>query len=311
MDRGSASLLTRWRLPHFSWPSPASFLVWGHVSPIPLPPDRARAWHCTTRLDDDDVLTRTPGELRDVVRSVLRHGQPAGLLCFAVIDTHLHVLLCGRRADAGEAMRRIELACHRLLLLDRRFQGARIRPVEDQLHLTNTVHYILRQPLHHAVAGDGLNEGSAIHDLLGLRVPGLPLPGVLLTELPRMRVAELLPHLGLSSDELTGWDFPLTEAELPWLLDSAAAAFAVRDMLRRSKHCASLRAAMVRAVGDEVATGRIAAHTGLARSSICRLRARPVDAAWVRCVRRQVRLRIAVTLRRDAEPLGMSPESAR
>ena len=238
------------------------------------------------------------------MRSILRHGPGAQLVCFGVVDTHIHVLLCGARTDAGEAMRRIELACHRLLHLTRRFQGARIRPIENQRHLNNTLHYILRQPQHHEVALDEVSEGSAIHDLLGLRVPGLALAGALLVELPRVHPESLVQHLGLPAEELAGWDAPLVEAELPWLLDSAAAAFAVRDVLWRSKRFTALRAAMVLAVGSGVPVGRIAEHTGLARSSIWRLRRHSVDPAWIRCVRRQVRLRIALGLRR-AEASGI------
>jgi len=236
--------------------------------------------------------------MRDVVRSILRHGARARLICFAVVDTHLHVLLCGSREHAGEAMRRIELACHRLLLLDRRFQGARIRPVENQRHLNNTLHYILRQPRHHGVGVDDVNEGSAMHDLLGLRVPGLWLPGALLTELPRVRAEDLIPSFGLSREEMAGWDSPLVDSELSWLLDATGAAFAVADVLRRSKHFTALRAAMIQSVDQRLGLERVAAATGLHPSTVWRLRQRPVARAWVLCVRRQVRLRIALALRR-------------
>jgi len=257
---------------------------------IPPPQRTARAWHCTTRLETDAVLVRDDSERRAVVRAILRHGLPAGLIAYAVVDTHLHALFVGERREVGEAMRRMELACHRLLGLRNRFDGARILPIRDQRHLRNVLPYVLRQVERHELLTDALQEGSAIHDLLGLRPVGAGLPRALLAELPRIVLDSLWRQLGVEPEEVSGWDAPLVEADLPYLEEATLAAFASSSIRSRSRQHRRALGAMVQAAAG-LSAPRVGRAVGLAHTTVTRLQRQSVPPAWVAAIRRQVRLR--------------------
>jgi len=250
----------------------------------------ARAWHCTTRLAVDAVLVRTPAERRAVIRAVLRHGRPAGLIAYCVVDTHLHAVFVGDRVRIGEAMRRLEIACHQLLKLRRRFEGARIRPVRDQAHLRSTVDYVLRQLDRHAIRTDALGESSSVHDLLGARVPGLFLVDRLLEELPRGNVGDPWRLVGASGALAEVWDDPLEAHELHTLPEATCRAFALRGLRGRSRERTRARAAMVQAASPRLGATAIARELGLSRGAVLHLRRVDVPDSWILAVRRQARL---------------------
>jgi hypothetical protein len=260
------------------------------MSPIPPPPETARAWHCTTRLANDAVLAPHASDRRGVVRAILKHGPPAGLIAYCVVDTHLHALFVGKRVAVGEAMRRIELSCHRRLNLEHRFDGARILPVRDQRHLRNVVPYILNQLARHEVLTDPLQEGSALHDLLGLRVPGAHLAGALQAEQPRLVIDRMWTSLGLQPEEVTTWTRALKLEELAFVAEATRAAFAIGRVRRRGNGHRLVRAAMVQA-GAGHSARTIAGWVGLSYSTVSALLKRDAPRAWVDAIRRQVRLR--------------------
>lgn len=250
----------------------------------------ARAWHCTTRLAVDGVLVRTPSERRAAISAVLRHGRPAGLIAFCVVDTHLHAVFVGDRVRIGEAMRRLEIACHKLLKLRRRFEGARIRPVRDQAHLRSTVDYVLRQLERHEIRTDPLGESSAVHDLLGARVPGLFLPDRLLEELPRGNVGDPWRLVGVDRSIALTWDEPVRASELEAVAEATLRAFALRSVPRRGRRYTMVRAAMVHALDPQISAAAAGRALGLSRGAVLNLRSVTVPDAWVLAVRRQTRL---------------------
>jgi len=257
---------------------------------IPPPPTSARAWHCTTRLETDAVLVRDDSERRAVVRAILRNGRRAGLIAFAVVDTHLHALFVGERAEVGEAMRCIELSCHRRLGLRNRFDGARILPVRDQHHLRNVVPYILDQVKRHDLWTDPLQEGSALQDLLGLRPIGAFLSPTLQADLPRLSLPSLWRRLGVEPEEAFAWAAPLGTADLPYLQEAALAAFAAQTTTGRSRHQRRVRAAMAHAAAG-LSARKVGRAVGVTHSTVARLWNEPVPVSWVEAIRRQVRLR--------------------
>ena len=267
----------------------------------------ARAWHCTTRLAVDAVLARTPSQRRAAVGAVLRHGAPAGLIAHCVVDTHLHALFVGDRVRVGEAMRRIELACHQLLPLEQRFEGARIRPVRDQHHLRYSVGYVLRQLDRHEIRVDRLGEGSAAHDLLGARVPGLSLGRRLLEELPRGDIGDLWRLVGATPELGSRWDRPVADSELAELREATLRAFALATLRRRSRRLTMVRAAMVQAAAPEIGSTALARAIGLSRGAVINLRRQVVPDSWIRAVRRQVHLGLSA----GRALAGGPPEAAR
>ena len=284
---------------------PRSF-VWAYVSPIPPPPQTARAWHCTTRLENDAVLAPQAVDRRGVVRAILKHGPRAGLIAYCVVDTHLHALFVGKRVVVGEAMRRIELSCHRRLNLEHRFDGARILPIRDQRHLRNVVPYILNQLARHEVLTDPLQEGSALHDLLGLRVPGAHLVGALQAEQPRLVIEQMWTSLGVQPAEVDSWGRPLEEEELALVDEATRSAFAIGRVRRRGHVHRLVRAAMVQAADGH--SGRsIERSTGLSHTTVRGLRKELVPRSWIEAIRRQVRLRRWAMAQAGAE--GSLPSS--
>lgn len=227
-----------------------------------------------------------------MIRAILQHGLPAGLIAFCVVDTHLHALFVGDRGDVGEAMRRIELSCHRRLGLRHRFDGARIRPVRDQRHLRSVIPYILDQVVRHELVTDPLQEGSSLHDLLGLRVPGGKLARGFTAEQPRIVVTEYAEKLGVTPQQWATWGEPLAAEDLKYLLDATCAAFAIRSVRPRLAVHRPVRAAMVQAAGRHSARA-IARATGLSHQTVRRLLEVPVPDGWLFAIRGQVWLRRA------------------
>lgn len=223
-----------------------------------------------------------------MVGAILRHGLPAGLLAFCVADTHFHALFVGDRERIGEAMRRIEIASHRMLPLEQRYEGARIRPVRDQSHLRYSVGYVLRQLDRHELKNDRLAVSSSVHDLLGLRVPGVVLASRLDAELPRGLGVELWSLLGASSELGRIWDRPVDLQDLDRLEEATLRAFSLRTLERRSRKFTRVRAALVQSVDPVVGPTAIARATGLSRGAVINLRKVTVPEHWKLAVRRQV-----------------------
>lgn len=224
------------------------------------------------------------------MRAVLKHGPRAGLIAFCVVDTHLHAVFAGDRVAVGEAMRRIELSCHRRLRLRHRFEGARILPVRDQGHLRNVVPYVLGQIERHGVLTDPHQEGSGLHDLLGLRPPGANLARALREEQPRLVIETMWSALGVLPAEVATWGRPLGVHELPGLLDATLAAFAIDRVRRRGRGHRLVKAAMVQAAAGFSARA-IAKVAGICRTTVSGLLLEPVPRSWIEAIRRQVRLR--------------------
>lgn len=248
---------------------------------------RALAQHVTMRLADSRVITPTTRERRIAARSLLEVGAAFRLVAFHVVDTHAHALVLASREEAGAFARRAEGTLSARLRPGCPFEAARFTPVGDQSRLVNTVHYILDQARRHGIASDPFHDGSALPDLIGLRVCDGSLAACARAHLPRLDpgllAARYLPPLN---------DAP---ASAEHLADSAAAALALPDVWSRAARVVLAKHAAVSAgFAEGLPAGEITCALDLKRRRVEQLRASEAPPpALVRAVRWQLRLRAA------------------
>ncbi len=241
-------------------------------------------WHLVLRLQDDRVLAPSVATRRRLARVLTALAQDFPLLVWRVVDTHLHVLGLLTEAEVAELVRRVRIAVAYVhpgvpLLLGRRI------PVQNQWHLAEAFAYVLRQDAHHGVGNDPLQEGSAVLDLLGMRLLGAPIAARVREHLPRVRREQLIPHLGVATlDE---------GVHLEHLADAAGAAFALPHLRGRADEVVIARRAAVHAAAD-ARTADLARALAITPRSIQRLRAQAPPPAHVRAVALQMALRAAV-----------------
>ncbi|MDP2309520.1 MAG: hypothetical protein Q8P18_26090 [Pseudomonadota bacterium] len=242
------------------------------------------AHHLVFRLQDDRVFAPSPATRRRFAHIFARLGGDFPLLAWRVVDTHLHVLGLFDGAEVDEFARRLRIHLTTLhagipLLLSRRI------PVQNQWHLAEAFGYVLRQDQHHGVGSDPLQEGSAVLDLLGMRVLRSPLAARVREHLPRVRREHLLEHLGV----------PLLEACLvpEHLYEATTAAFAVPTLEPRTVAVVTARAAAVQAAHAELGTAGVAGVLLLASRTVRRLASVDVAPEALRAVRLQMALRAA------------------
>lgn len=198
-------------------------------------------------------------------------------------------------AEVDELIRRLRILFARLhpkvpLLVAQRI------PVRNQWHLGEAFNYALRQDKHHGMGADPFQEGSAVCDLLGMRVLGTALAERVQEHLPRVESSALIPHLRVDVLE--------EGTSLAHLLEAACAAFALPDLTGRDDDTVFARLAAVHAMADAPAI-EVAAALGMHRRSVYRCRTSDVDPApaHVTAVRLQMGLRIrAEALRARARP---------
>ncbi len=252
----------------------------------------ALAWHVTARLRRDRIIAPREGDSRRVAAVVLDQARPrAGfdpqLLAFSVPDTHIHLLLACDRAAAGRFVNHLlgGLACR--LGLAGGFAPAWFGQVETQRHLSSTFHYVLRQHQRHETRHDPFREASNLPDLVGLRPMGRFTSRPVQRLLPRLRVAEIVPHLGLTT---------LRAASRPDLLSDVAAATVAAPSLRGKGRRVVLarRAAVHWGHGCGLSVGWMAQHLEADPRSVRRCLSRAPDPELVRAIGLQMGFREAL-----------------
>jgi hypothetical protein len=244
--------------------------------------------HIILRLEDDRVIAPTAAARRILARAVLEVARPHCPLAFNGVDTHLHLETAGSGAQASELARRLKLSLVPRLGLEVGFAPARIKPILDQHHLRRTFAYILRQHDHHGYDEDPHHDASNLPDLLGLRLVGGYTAANVRSLLPRVRRADLLAALGLSSLE--------SPAEIPLALlaDAAAAAAALPALTGRSVEVVEARRAAVHVAGDHHDSSALARALGCSPRTIRRLRSEPALEPLTRAVALQLHLRVSL-----------------
>ena len=267
----------------------------------------AREWlgsHITLRLADGRVIAASRAARRLAARCITRVGAARGLLVFSVVDTHIHLVALGGRAQAGALARLIESALRRVLLIPVPFESARLVEVADQSHLASAVRYVLRQQGRHEAWHDELYDGSSLPDLLGWRaldVDGAACTVRVRAELPRLAGAELWELVRAQGGVLDVRGSPPRLARTQ-LADAAAGAFGLAHVGGSSLSAVRARAAAVHAA---VTCGRGSLETaellGMSRRAVQRVRQQPVEAATVTAVGWQLAVRAALQLQRAAD----------
>ncbi len=252
-------------------------------------------FHITMRLTDDRPIATTPAALRVVARVMLEQGRSRGLLAFGAAADHLHAALATERATAGAFARYVETALVWRLALAARFERARIRPLRDQKHATNTVHYAHRQDSRHGFNLDPAREGTSLPDLLGLRVVDTSIIARVRAHLPHIRREELVaPFPAGAFDAVAArpaLSLPAMPIDLALLPDAAAAALALPDLLGRTRDAHRARRAAVHAAGPHATSDDLARTLGICVRAVQTLRAMPPDLDLIRAIERQAQLR--------------------
>jgi len=137
---------------------------------------------------------------RREVLHVLGRVVSGRVVLFAVVDDHLHVVLLCEPEETGLAARALLLALRPVAAVA--IAPAHVSEVRGRDHLEWLVRYLLEQPAHHGVAGHpALTTGSCFPDLVGARVvPGLSLQ--LAAALPRYRLRDAYPLVGLPPERI-------------------------------------------------------------------------------------------------------------
>jgi len=245
--------------------------------------------HVTVAARGRAVLAPNEAERRRIVRALARrHGQR--VLLFALVDDHLHAVLAALRARMAARGLRATLGAATPVALEE----AHVRPVESRRHLESLVAYLLKQPTRHGLPEPAaLWSGSAFLDLVGARrLPGFD-PRLLLRHLPRFRLRDVFPAVGLEPLPLRpAGDAALERLGPRRLVDLAAAVHvAPPDLSGRSDAVVAARALAIQtARGTGVSLARLAELLRLGRQTVWRLANRPLDPADLRALRLRLAL---------------------
>ena len=248
------------------------------------------------------LLARGVDQLRALVRALTRSCQ-GRLLMFSLVDDHAHLL---PRTNHPGLLGRELVRAARGVVPGLQLQAPHVAPVESRAHLLRLVDYLLDQPRKHGLAAHpALWEGSCFQDLLGARL----LPGfdrtALVAELPRLRLGQLFPRVGLRP-ELIAPAGPelLLAAGVGRILELAAGVFALPLPLeghaRPQVEARALAAQMALRAGFR--PGGIAPLLGLGERGLRKLLRRPVPAEACLALTRRLALELRVASENAWQP---------
>ncbi len=149
--------------------------------------------HLTIAVRGRKALARTESERRAVVRMLARLAGDS-LLLFNVVDDHLHLVV--RARQPGRLGRSVGLGLGGLRP-ELRLKRAHPELVDSRSYLRFLVRYVYQQSGEKGLGPDATWSGSSFQDLVGARrLPGLDRLA-LFEELPRLRMREVFPLVGL------------------------------------------------------------------------------------------------------------------
>jgi hypothetical protein len=248
-------------------------------------------FHIGLRLEGDRNLAPDTASRRVFARTVLKAARPFGLLACRWVDTHGHMEIMGSREEAGEAVRRAEIALQRALEPGSSFVRAYIKPMMDFAHVKSTFAYVLGQQEHHGVVIDPFHDASNGPDLIGARTIGARTALTVRKHLPRVRREDILEWLGMEDPEsFDPAPFGLAEA--------GAAAIGVEALVGSGAAVRSARRAIVHFA--ELPVAMLAEALGVSVRTVHRLRAGTPDEAVLRALRQQLAMRQAPMRHRSA-----------
>lgn len=238
---------------------------------------------------EERALARDETTRRALVRSVSRVA--AGrLLLFSLAADRLDVVVREERPRIlGAGLRSSLEARVPGLPLDE----PHVRPVGPRTHLLWLVKHFLepRDDPHGGPAA--LWTGSCLPDLVGARVlPGFD-PQVLRSELPRLRLREVLVHAGLEPTPVeAATDQDLRRVSAARIVDLAAAVHALGPaIVGRGATEVEVRAlAVFAARRAKITTALLSSFLGVTARAVCKLGERAVDPRAILALRRRLTL---------------------
>ncbi len=154
--------------------------------------------HITLVVRGRNTYARNLAERRATVRTLARIGGRA-LLLFNVVDDHIHVVA---RHETPRRLARDLRSALKATRPDLVLKPPHLEHIDSRAYLRSLVRYVFQQSAKDGLGADALWEGSSFLDLCGARrVPGIH-PQPLLEELPRLRLREVLPLVGLPATPL-------------------------------------------------------------------------------------------------------------
>jgi hypothetical protein len=239
-------------------------------------------FHNGLRLEGDRNLAPDTRSRRLFARTVFAVTRPFELLACRWVDTHGHLEIMGSREEAGEAVRRVEIALQRALQPGAPFVRAYIKAMLDLAHVKSTFVYVLGQQQHHGVLVDPFHDASNGPDLVGARTIGARTAAIVRKHLTRVRRHHILEWLGMEDPE--------TAAPSPFgLAEAGAAAIGVESLEGASAEVREARRAIVHFA--ELPVAMLAEALGVSVRTVHRLRAEKPDKAMLRAVRQQLAMR--------------------
>ncbi len=240
--------------------------------------------HIIIRLRSDRVLTPTSVQRRIAARVVLEQGRVANLINFSIPDTHAHIKAACSDAASHEMARRVELSLGRRLHLPVGFERARVKPIRDVWHHSSLFTYVFNQYRHHGLDWDPYFEATNLPDLLGMRLIGAYTSDNVGRALPRIGHKQLLKWFGCDT-------VPPADSPVERLLDAASAAAALPSLHGSSRDVLTARRAVVEIAHGQLQQNELTELLRISRTSLHRLRQRPVDQRLVEAIRLQLSLR--------------------
>lgn len=262
----------------------------------------ALAHHLVLRLVDGRVVLATPEERCDGYHRMLRIGGRFGLLFFHLGTDHIHAVLACPEADVARFAHAIECSITRGTGRAVGFGHYYSKRVTDQGHLRSLAAYVLKQERKHGTTLDPRHLGSNGPDLVGGRLQGGAQRRLVRQMLPRLQpdaIERLLfgDAARVPLEDLSPAPAGLTGPGLERLLRAAAGAAIGRPAAFGSRGPAGAARRALLEIVDKTAVGETVDPARLlecSRSSVSRLRGRPVDVEVGRCVRWQVEFFVAL-----------------
>jgi hypothetical protein len=258
-------------------------------------PRAVLGYHLVFRDRSSCAIAPTLGARRRLARVLVRVGEAHDILAFRAAGDHLHVLAVA--GDPGRAAQAIGSALTQALCLPIGMLPAHAEPLRDRRHFESAFRYVLRNADKHGRTDDPMGDGSAVQELLGLRIGGSGIIQRVRGMLPGIDRAALLEALGV--------DALVEDLQSEWLADAAAGAVGFPS-LRAPPRLLRRAAAAAARVARALPSAEVAALLGMTARSVQRARALPPEPLLDRAIGLRMGLRRVLGVVVDPEtPLGL------
>ncbi len=232
---------------------------------------------------------------RALVRVIIERAGRS-LVCFCVVDEHVHVVFLSAPERTGILARALLFGIRGAASVP--VHPAHVQPVVRRTHAEWLVTYVLTQTDHHGLREHAaLWSGSCFADLVGARCVDGWVTSTIAAALPRWRMRSAYSAVGLPTVELEPMDLASVRgAGAARVVAAVASALAVGPELSGNAAGTALarRAAAKLAAEAGIQAGEVAEVLGLTVDSATRAAGRPVEERVLRAARIRLSLEDAV-----------------